>query len=85
MPSVLTRLGLFSRAIEESDQALALDPVSPISHNNRAMLLFRARRFDEAIEAGRLALDLDPTFVNALWWQGLSHAGKLPFRRRFNA
>ena len=75
----LTRLGLFSRAIEESDQALALDPVSPISHNNRAMLLFRARRFDEAIEAGRLALDLDPTFVNALWWQGLSHAGKRAF------
>jgi len=65
--------------MEESEQAIALDPVSPTSHNNRAMLLFRARRFDEAIEAGRLALDLDPTFVNALWWQGLSHAGKRAF------
>jgi tetratricopeptide (TPR) repeat protein len=40
------------------------------------MIFFRARRFDEAIRAGQQALDLDPHFVNALWWQGLAYAGK---------
>ena len=72
----LTRMGLFDRALEESARAIALDPVSPISHNNRSMLFYRARRFDESIESGGQALDLEPSFVNALWWQGLSFAGK---------
>jgi tetratricopeptide (TPR) repeat protein len=45
----LTRMGLFDRALEESARAIALDPVSPISHNNRSMLFYRARRFDESI------------------------------------
>jgi len=40
------------------------------------MLLWRARRYDEAIREAQQALDLDPNFINALWWQGLSYAGK---------
>lgn len=63
-------------ALEESVRAVSLDPVSAISHNNRAMLLWRARRWDEAIEQAQVALDLDPSHVNALWWQGLAYAGK---------
>src|SRR5207248_1771488 len=31
--------------------------------------------------AAQQSLDLDPSFVNALWWQGVSYAGK----RRFSA
>lgn len=72
----LTRMKRFDSALHESDKAIALDPVSPISHNNRSMLLFRARLYDEAIEVSRQALDLEPSFVNALWWQGLAFAGK---------
>lgn len=72
----LTRMGLFDRALEESARAIALDPVSPISHNNRAMLFYRARRFDESIRSSVQALDLEPGFVNALWWQGVSYAGQ---------
>jgi TolB-like protein/DNA-binding winged helix-turn-helix (wHTH) protein len=72
----LTRMDLFDRALEESARAIALDPVSPISHNNRSMLFYRARRFDESIQSSRQALELEPSFVNALWWQGLSFAGK---------
>lgn len=72
----LTRMGLFDRALEESSHALALDPVSPLSHNNRSMLFYRARRFDESIKSSVEALDLEPSFVNALWWQGLSFAAK---------
>ncbi|MDQ6662978.1 MAG: tetratricopeptide repeat protein, partial [Acidobacteriota bacterium] len=35
--------------------------------------------YDEAIRASQQALDLDPNFINALWWQGLSYAGKRDF------
>jgi TolB-like protein/DNA-binding winged helix-turn-helix (wHTH) protein len=75
----LTRMGRYDDALAESGRALALDPVSPISHGNRGMLFFRARRYDEAIRASQEALDLDPNFINALWWQGLSYAGKRDF------
>ena len=43
------------------------------------MVFFRSRRYDEAIQYSRQALDLDPAFVNALWWEGLSYAGKSDF------
>jgi tetratricopeptide (TPR) repeat protein len=45
------------------------------------MLLWRARRYDEAIREAQAALDLDPSHVNALWWQGLAYAGKRDFFR----
>jgi tetratricopeptide (TPR) repeat protein len=66
-------------AIAESRRGVALDPVSPLSNNNYAMILWRARRFDEAIEATRHVLDLDPNFINAYWWQGMSYAAKRDF------
>jgi tetratricopeptide (TPR) repeat protein len=75
----LTRVGRFEEAVAESGRAVALDPVSPLSLNNRAMVYFRSRRYDEAIRSSRQALDLDPTLVNALWWEGLSYAGKSDF------
>jgi TolB-like protein len=71
----LAHMGRHNEAIEESGRALALDPISPIAHNNRAMLFFRARRYDEAIGAAREALELDPSFVNAIWWQSIAYAG----------
>ncbi len=77
----LARRGRFNDALAASGQALALDPVSPVSYNSRAMLFFRFRRYDEAIRASQQALDLDPNFINALWWQGLSFAGKGDFAK----
>jgi tetratricopeptide (TPR) repeat protein len=71
----------YDEAFEQSDQAVELDPVSPMSYINRGMLFFRARPYDESIQASRQALDLDPGFVNALWWQGLSYSGNLDFPR----
>ncbi len=73
------RLNQYDEALALSRRALTLDPVSPTSYNNRAMLFFRARRYDEAIEASEQALELDPNFVNALWWKGISCAGKRDF------
>jgi tetratricopeptide (TPR) repeat protein len=52
-----------------------------MSYNNRSMLLFRARRYDEAIRASEQALELDPSFVNALWWKGVSCAGNRDFSK----
>ncbi len=81
----LTRLRRYDEAIEETAKTLALDPVSPISYGNRAMVFFRARRYDESIRASQQALDLDPSFVNAIWWQGVSYAGKRDFPKSIAA
>jgi TolB-like protein/DNA-binding winged helix-turn-helix (wHTH) protein len=77
----LTRMERYNEALAESERALRLDPVSPQSLNVRAMLLFRARRYDDAIRVAHQALELDPAFVNALWWEGLSHAGKRDYSK----
>ena len=75
-----SRLGRDEEALAESARALALDPVSPLSHNNRAMILWAAHRFDDAVREARRALELDPNFVNAYWWMGAAqaHQGDLP-------
>ena len=52
-----------------------------VSHTNRAMLLWRARRYEEAIRESQQALDLDGNFVNAYWWQSQAWAGKGNFDR----
>ena len=39
----------------------------------------RPRRYEEAFEASEQALELDPNFVNAFWWKGISCAGKRDF------
>jgi TolB-like protein/DNA-binding winged helix-turn-helix (wHTH) protein len=75
----LTRAGRFEEAITEEGRVVELDPISPLSYSSRAMVFFRSRRYDEAIQSSRKALDLEPTFVNALWWEGLSYAGKGDF------
>ena len=75
----LTRMRRYDEAVAESGRAIALDPVSSASYSNRGMIFFRSRRYDEAIRASQQALDLDPNRVNALWWQGVSYAGKGDF------
>jgi TolB-like protein/Tfp pilus assembly protein PilF len=72
----LDRVGRSDAAAAELERARNLDPVSPMSLTARSMLFFRARRYDEAIQASQQALDLEPNWINALWWEGLSYAGK---------
>ena len=78
-------MGRYDEAIRETDRAVVLDPISPVSHVSRAMILFRARRYEEAIRAGKLVLDLNPNHVNALWWLGVSYAGKRDFPKAVEA
>jgi tetratricopeptide (TPR) repeat protein len=72
----LSRMERHREALAEVELGRRLDPISPMINGFHAMVLFRARRFDDAIGAARQALELDPAFVNALWWQGMSYAGK---------
>ena len=51
------------QAIEHTDRALVLDPVSPDVYGLRALLLICARRYDEAIQQARKALEMHPEAI----------------------
>jgi TolB-like protein/DNA-binding winged helix-turn-helix (wHTH) protein len=72
----LSRMERHDDALAEAELGRQLNPLAPMSHGFHAMILFRSRRFDDALDAARQSLELDPVFVNALWWQGMSYAGK---------
>jgi TolB-like protein/tetratricopeptide (TPR) repeat protein len=58
----LALLGRFDEAAEQADVAQQLDPLSLIIQEGRGYLLMLARRYDEAIDAYRSLVDLDPSF-----------------------
>ena len=60
-------LGRFDEALALIEQAVALDPLSPHTHRQAAMIYLAARRFDDAASSFQLSLDLSPNF-------GLAHA-----------
>ena len=65
--NLMTR-GRYDDAIAEGRRAEALDPVSPMIRaglGQMFLLLNSARRYDEAVEACKQALELEPDFVPA--------------------
>ena len=60
-------LGRIDEALELLGKALALDPLSPRTHRQTAMIYLAAARFDDAAAAFQLSLDISPNF-------GLAHA-----------
>jgi eukaryotic-like serine/threonine-protein kinase len=62
---LLASLGRSNESIEEIKYALSLDPLSLIITRDAGWMLYFARRYDEAEEYCRKALDLDPNF-----WRG---------------
>jgi Tfp pilus assembly protein PilF len=62
----LQGLGRYEEGVAAAHRATLLDPLSPdhLSQDGRA--LFRARRYPEAIERFKKALELDPNFGSAL-------------------
>jgi serine/threonine-protein kinase len=60
--SVVGRLG---EALRETERAHALDPLSRSISADKGMILYRGRRYDEAIRQYRQTLELDPDFAVA--------------------
>jgi tetratricopeptide (TPR) repeat protein len=58
-------MGRADEAIAEATRAEEIDPVSLTVRANAGMVLFLCRRYDEAIEQCRTALELDPNFYLA--------------------
>lgn len=62
--------GEFKRAAGEFQHALQLDPLSAVLHSVDAQCAFFARRFDEAIQKCRNALELEPGYSLTIWLLG---------------
>ena len=69
----LTMTGRFGEAIAEVEMARDLDPLS--LHMNAAVVMhhYFARHHEDAIEHGRKALELDPSFYSARFFMGLAY------------
>jgi serine/threonine-protein kinase len=63
---VLTPLARFEEAIEQIGDALALDPLSLVFNTTLGLVLYMARRFDEAERQLRATLEIDEGFPPAL-------------------
>jgi TolB-like protein/DNA-binding winged helix-turn-helix (wHTH) protein/Flp pilus assembly protein TadD len=57
--------GRFDEALEESERARQLDPLSLIIAADNGAILYRARQYDRAIEQLRYVQELDPNFPRA--------------------
>jgi len=53
--------GNFDRALSLVEEALELDPRDVVIHRTKALMLLKTQRFDEAAQACRSALQLEPT------------------------
>lgn len=58
--------GELELAEEVYRRSLELRPGEPAVHTNRAVVLQKLKRFDEAVESYQRALEIDPTFVDAM-------------------
>jgi tetratricopeptide (TPR) repeat protein len=72
----LSKMGRHREAIAEAERARQLDPISANSNIIVGMLLYRARRYDEAIVACQRALEHHPNNPAALWFEAWGHEQK---------
>src|SRR5262249_16307559 len=61
----LVLMGKSNDAIREMQRARELDPLSLTISHQTGLVLYYARRYDEAIERFRRTLEIDPTFFQA--------------------
>jgi Flp pilus assembly protein TadD len=78
-------------AVEEFKKAIRLDPKSPYSHKGLGIAYTQLRRYDDAIETLRKALELNPYYVDvrndlgtALILSGKREEGKAEFLAAYN-
>ncbi|MFN0086636.1 MAG: tetratricopeptide repeat protein [Blastocatellia bacterium] len=61
----LAALGRFPEAMDEINRARELDPLSLIINTDAGHILYLSRRYDQAIDAYRRVLDMEPGFSTA--------------------
>jgi tetratricopeptide (TPR) repeat protein len=76
----LIAVGRDEQAVATISHARQLDPLSLVIGANVGPTLHFARRYDEAIEQTRKALDMDPSFLPGHWWLGLPYEQKSMFQ-----
>jgi tetratricopeptide (TPR) repeat protein len=72
----LAAMGRLDESLENMRHAQELDPLSPDANAGLANILYFAKDYDEAIKYCERALELEPNFLDALLWQGLSYQQK---------
>jgi len=72
MADYLSIRGRHREAIDIFRRALELDPISRLYTGFFGLLLHRARQYDESIAQCQKALEIDPHYVNAMWFMALS-------------
>lgn len=70
----------FDEALMEMQRAQTLDPVSPVISTNTGEVHYLARRYDEAIEHFRKALDICPAYFRAETWLARAYGQKKMFK-----
>ena len=59
----LAAMGRFDEALSELRRAREIDPLAPVINAGEVWILYFARRYDEAIEAGRKVQESNPDFA----------------------
>lgn len=72
----LTLAGREHEAVDILGRARELDPLAPLIRGITAGCLCLLRQFDAAERAAREALELQPDYIQALWWLGMAHLGQ---------
>ena len=70
---LLSNTGRHEEALQEVEEALRLDPLSPLANALKGQFLFHARRYPEAAEQLRETLEINPAFWVALVQLGRSY------------
>ena len=69
---LLTETGRADEAVIAGRRAVAADPVSPVISNQLWWGLFAAKRYEEAVQQGRITIELAPSWASG--WRELAEA-----------
>ncbi|HEX6622291.1 MAG TPA: tetratricopeptide repeat protein, partial [Pyrinomonadaceae bacterium] len=70
---VLADLGRIAESLELADRALAADPASVMANRDKGVILYLARRYDDALEQFKRTLELDRYYVSVYPWLALAY------------
>ena len=68
----LTAMNRSGEAIASVERAQQLDPLSLMIQSASARSYYNARRYQEAVDQAKVALDLDSTYARARFWIGMA-------------